>query len=211
MTDDNLTPKEAALLVLLMAEARDVSNTELKDRYRLTVDADNRKKLNRLGYVETDTGQRPHVHRLTDAGWARCYRPLELESPRARAQGAALSSLLGAVLRHLQRSSLSLAEFATDDAGPAEEATGGRSVEEAVRAAYGQLAAEPGAWVSFTDLRAVLNGLDRDRLDAALRELEHADDVHIVPESNQKALTPGDRDAALWIGGQYRHAIAIGR
>jgi hypothetical protein len=214
MTDDKLTPKEAALLVLLMAEARDLSNTELRDTYRLSVD---RKNLNRLGYVETDTSQRPHVHRLTDAGWARCSQPLDLESSRARAHGAALSSLLAAVLRHLDRSDLSLADFV--EGGAVEGGDGAAAVAPArsgsmaqiVRDTYHHLATEAGAWVSIADLRSALHDFDRDDLDDTLRELERDDDVSIVPESNQKALTEADRGSALWIGGQYRHAISITR
>lgn len=221
MTDEKLTPKEAAFLVLLMAEARDLSNTELRDRYRLALDATNRKKLNRLGYVASDTSQRPHVHRLTDSGWARCYEPLNLESPKARAQGAALSSLLSALLRHLDRSELSLADFATGDGGAAGDTDGGgatdtapapsESMARAIRDAYHELTPGPGSWVGFAELRAALDGFDRDDVDAALRQLERDDDVQIVPESNQKALTERDREAALWIGGQHRHAISIDR
>jgi len=39
--------------------------------------------------------------------------------------------------------------------------------------------------------------------------LSYARDVKIVPESNQKTLKQADRDAAVSIGNQDRHLIAI--
>jgi hypothetical protein len=40
--------------------------------------------------------------------------------------------------------------------------------------------------------------------------LEREPDVNIVPESNQKALTDAERTAAVRIGGQDKHFLAIG-
>ena len=51
---------------------------------------------------------------------------------------------------------------------------------------------------------------DETVLDAALRALERAPDVNVVPESNQKALFAEDQQAAVIIGGQRKHFLAIG-
>lgn len=210
---DDLTPAESALLIVLMAEAREVSNRELNERFRFTLTGKSRVKLNNLKYVESWRVGQMYVHRLGDAGWARCYRQLNFDSPRARALGAALSSLNDAVHRHLARRDLSLADAFGDTAdqpaadGPASAAD---PLPDQLRAAYRALARHPGAWVSIADLRARLAGAGRAEVDAALRELERAADVSIVPDSNQKALSDTDREAAVRIGGQDKHFLAIG-
>lgn len=82
-----------------------------------------------------------------------------------------------------------------------------------IRTAYRQLiemtGQRRGDWVSLTDLRDQCGGY-RDLVDEALRQLGRTRGVSIVPESNQKALTPADRKAAIEIGNQHKHLIAIG-
>ena len=46
-------------------------------------------------------------------------------------------------------------------------------------------------------------------VDAALHTLYRTDGVSLIPEENQKALTSADRDAAVTIGKQAKHLIAI--
>jgi hypothetical protein len=213
MSDDNLTAQEAALLVLLLAENRDITNTELGEVYGFVLKKRNRDKLNQLGYVKsTKDGRQPYVHQLTDAGWARCYEPLNLESPKARAQGAALKALLQAVLRHLRQSNLSLADFASSSDGDEQSGTSQppSDIGERIRQAYLELGRRRGAWVGLAELRVALPDIDRDDLDDALRQLELQPEVSIVPESNQKTLTTADREAALRIGGETKHFLAIG-
>jgi hypothetical protein len=79
-----------------------------------------------------------------------------------------------------------------------------------VRNAYAALAAEPGAWVALARLRPFFGDVPRADLDEALRRLNRAADVNIVPESNQKILTAVDIAAAIEIGGQDKHLLAIG-
>lgn len=225
--DDGLTAWEAAVLILLLAENRDLSNPAMQDVYGFSLTGENRRKLNQLGYVESTKHGRAFVHTLTDAGWARCYEPFHLASPKSKAHGAALSALMGAVLHHLDRTGQSLADFASDHGGAAPQATpqaggSGRSdavtdgesappdVAAQIRQRYAELAPGRGDWVGLAALRDALAGIDRADLDDALRSLEQEPDVSIVPESNQKVLTPADRDAALVIGGEPKHAIAIG-
>jgi len=90
---DNLTPAESALLILLMAEAREISNPELKERFRMTLDGKSRVKLNQAGYVSSVKVGRSFVHVLDDKGWDRVHQELNFASPAARALGAALSVL----------------------------------------------------------------------------------------------------------------------
>ncbi|WP_431903600.1 hypothetical protein [Nonomuraea sp. bgisy101] len=83
------------------------------------------------------------------------------------------------------------------------------STEARIRAAYTSLQARSG-WVSLTDLRPMLADVPRAEMDATLRQMLRQGDVVIVPEDNQKALRPEDRAAALVLGDQPKHYIAIG-
>lgn len=81
--------------------------------------------------------------------------------------------------------------------------------ETQVHSAYKRLAPEPGGWVSLTRLRAALPGLSRSQVDQVLHALLADPRVYLIPESNQKALTPADRAAAIRIGGTDKHLLAI--
>jgi hypothetical protein len=66
--------------------------------------------------------------------------------------------------------------------------------------------------VMLSDLRRKLDDLPRADVDAALTRMNRGDydgpgDPVVVPQSNQKALTQADRDAAVHVGGQDKHAI----
>ena len=205
--DIELTPKEAAFLVLLMVEAGDVLNSDMPKKWGFGLDKKSRIKLNKLGYVASVPEHRTFVHRLSDAGWARCYEPLNLESPKARAQGAALASLMGAVLANLKRTESALADFMVGDLDADKAPT---DLSDRIRSVYEELAVEPGGWVGLIQIRAALNDVERDDLDEALCRLERSRGVNIVPESNQNALSEDERASALWIGGQYKHFLSIG-
>lgn len=78
-----------------------------------------------------------------------------------------------------------------------------------IRATYESLADEPGAWVGLARLRAALADVPRADLDAALLEMVRARGVMLNPEFNQKTLTPADRHAAIRLGGENTHLLAI--
>ena len=46
-------------------------------------------------------------------------------------------------------------------------------------------------------------------MDAALAALFTAQRINLIPQSNQRALSDADRDAALRIGGECKHLISI--
>ncbi|MFI6244067.1 hypothetical protein ACIBEF_29800 [Micromonospora sp. NPDC050795] len=83
-------------------------------------------------------------------------------------------------------------------------------VEALVRSAYRDLATAPGAWVGLADVRDRLADTDRAALDAALRAMVGREDVRIIPVANTKSLTARDRAAAVRIGNEDNHALAIG-
>lgn len=216
MAGDDLTASESAILVVLMAEAREVLNTELRDRYGLDVRKPQRDKLTRLHYVASRKSGSTYALQLDDKGWVRMQSDLDFTLRGASALGAALTAMQAHLRdRVLARSGCAtLAElFALTDVrgpvpAPAPEASG--ALEARVVAAYRALADEPGAWVSLRRLRPFFADLPRDDLDAALRQLSRSEGVTIAPESNQKTLTEADTAAALRLGGQENHLLAIG-
>jgi phage portal protein BeeE len=84
-----------------------------------------------------------------------------------------------------------------------------REPADRIRSAYDQLAKDPGDWVSLTDLRKRLDGMSRQEQDQALMEMALSFGATFVPEDNQKTLTPEDRAAAIYIGGEHKHLIGI--
>lgn len=196
--------KQRAALLTLMAEAREVSNNELAELAGFRLDGDERRGLNALGLVTSAQPRRnlPYNHKLTDAGWAWCVSELTAGAPpRAQSAGGALYAVLGSLARFLERSGLRLHEVFE---------AGELAIDVRVRAAYAKLAPEPRAWVGLAALRDALDGESRAEVDQALHRLNRAADVNIIPESNQKVLTQEDRAAAIRIGGEDRHLVAIG-
>ncbi|HEX3283115.1 MAG TPA: hypothetical protein VHT50_00320 [Mycobacterium sp.] len=212
--EDDLTPSESAILIVLMAEAREILNTELKERYRIDVYKNYRDKLNRLRLVASRKSGNTWAHQLDDRGWVRVQSDLNFDSPRARALGGALVALQvnlrDRVLTRGDYSSFSelfsQSDIRVSSSAPDAEA----NLRVRIRNAYAALASEPGAWVSMTRLRPFFGDLPVSELDDALRKLHREPDVNIAPESNQKMLTAADVEAALHVGGQDKHLLAIG-
>ncbi|KHO20642.1 hypothetical protein [Mycolicibacterium setense] len=213
VTPDELTGTEQAVLLVLMAESRPVPNPEL-ERLGPKLDKPQRDRLNRLGLIET-TGTRPLVHELTDAGWALCRALFAAAPPpRSSGQGRAMYTLLNALHRYFEHAELVPADVFLPPEEPEEPAQAAAPTPEAapeiqLRTAYSGLAARPGGWVSLLRLREAVPGLTRPTVDAALISLYQQPGVSLIPEENQKVLTPADREAAVEIGNQNKHLIAI--
>jgi DNA-binding MarR family transcriptional regulator len=215
-----LTPTQILALVVLMAEARELTNNELKELAGFSLTGADNKKLEKEGLVETDRSHRPYSHQLTDKGW-RFVRELPASTP-PKAGGSGIRSmftLLANIQRSLDRLQLSPAEFFKQapaaaapaaPTAPAPRPAPTADPESAVRAAYADLAKGPGDWVGLADLRDRLDRIDRGTLDETLRRMAREDGVRIIPLANTKALLPRDREAALRIGGEDNHTIAIG-
>jgi hypothetical protein len=58
------------------------------------------------------------------------------------------------------------------------------------------------------DLRPKL-GAPAAEVDAVLKKLSSAGEVHLVPEDNRKALTAADHEAAIRIAGEDNHFVAF--
>ncbi|RKN51044.1 hypothetical protein [Micromonospora endolithica] len=207
----SLTPNQINALVVLMVEARRLTNGELRDLAGFTLTGKDNKRLLDLGLVETDRTSRPFAHELTDEGW-RVMRHLHT-APPPKSGGSATRSLLTVLAnlhRSLDRLRVSHGDFFTQTGEVTPAATAPLDVEALVRAAYRDLAKAPGAWVGLADVRDRLAGTDRASVDAALRAMAGREDVRVIPAANTKSLTPRDREAAVRIGNEDNHALAIG-
>jgi hypothetical protein len=208
VTPADLTGTERNALLVLMAESRPVPNAELA-ALGAKLEKAARDKLNKLDLIESDRSGNRFVHELTDRGWRLCRELLTAEAP-ARSTGPAktLYTFLAAFDGYLRRADLSLAEvfsappgLSHPDAPP--------SIEDRIRRSYAALATRPGAWLGLARLRDELADLARDDVDATLSELYRSAAVSLIPEENQKVLTPADHAAAIDVGNQAKHLISI--
>ncbi|MEN3540938.1 hypothetical protein AAH991_37895 [Microbispora sp. ZYX-F-249] len=240
MPDTSLSQRETAILLLLMAEAREFTNPELKEQFGVEIGKKEREHLQRLKLIEVGKKGQAFTYALSDDGWARAAAMFRDGIPRssrlaARALEAVVRAMVSGLQRHLERSSAPLAEIfgREEDLGPgiSEEPLAeppvaraaaevahppvarvpvSEDIETSIRKAYAQLADKANAWVSLTRLRPLLGDVPRDEVDATLRQMIRRPDVRLVPWENQKTLTQADRDAAIVIGDQPKHRIWIG-
>jgi hypothetical protein len=158
--------------------------------------------------IETKKVGRSLVHELTDKGWRECRDLFGADTPaRSSGQGKALYTLLGALDRYITRGDLRPADLfwaavpVDDDIDV--------NIEERVREAYSRIARLPGAWVGLARLRTELVDIPRASLDEALARMYRHPGISLIPEENQKALERDDHEAAVEIGEQRKHLIAI--
>ena len=209
MATADLTPTESAILIVLMVKAREVLNTELTRGHGMSVEKDSREKLNDLKLIVSTKVGSTYSHQLADKGWVYVQeQDLDFVSRSAKAVGIGLELLQKALRdRVLPRS-----EFANFNEmfGTLASTHTPSNLDLRIRHAYAALASEPGAWVGLARLRPFFGDVPRSEVDEALRRLNRASDVNIVPESNQKALRQVDIEAAVRIGDQDKHLLAIG-
>lgn len=152
---------------------------------------------------------RAQVWELTDSGWRTAEELLAKPAPAKMSNRTAriLWALIGDLSKHMERASIRLADVYSaepeDEPAPA-------TLGERIVAAFHELAGDDPDWVPLLDLRERLGAEDRAEVDKALTELHAAREIELIPESNQKTLTDADREAAIWLGGEYRHLIGIG-
>ncbi|GGF97421.1 hypothetical protein GCM10007304_09260 [Rhodococcoides trifolii] len=219
MSADELTGTEIAVLMVLMAEARSVRNPDLAT-LGPELKKPQRDRLQNRGLIDIGKDGRSMTLELTDKGWKFCSDLMGTEAPKGAAgPSKALFTVMAGLGRWFHRDDIRPAEVffprdtpsvisvAPDRApiviGPATD------VAQHVRDAYASLASEPGAYVRLSRLRPALDGIPRADLDAAIYELQREPGVHLIPEENQKTLTDEDRDAAVVVGNQHNHLLAI--
>ena len=218
MHHDELSARERAVMFALLAAARKLSNAELQALIGTRLVGKERRKLNELKLVESERRGRWFVHELSDAGWRWCADELAA-GPEGRPTSLerSLYLVLGMFGRYMTAARLSLADVASLDlkARPAgrhkrrDTAEGDGDLGARVAAAYQAVAAGPGEFVRLRELRERLADIPRPGLDAALAAMFTVRRVNLIPQSNQQALTPADRESALRIGGEHKHLISI--
>jgi hypothetical protein len=98
-------------------------------------------------------------------------------------------------------------------AARAETPAAALSPVDMVRQAFAN-AVQPGQeWVRLPEIREELAamGLGRQAQDAAIEAFALSRSGRLSPVANLKSLRPQDRDAAIRLGGEMKHAISIDR
>jgi hypothetical protein len=198
VSTDQLTVRERATLLALMAEARELTNAELRDAAGFTLDGRYRRRLNEQKLVTSRKVGRGLAHELTDDGWAWCATELSAQRPdRAGYLGGACYALLAGLARRFAQNGEQLSDVFQPD------------VEKLIRGAYRAIAGTSGRWVGLAELREELLGVPREAVDAELERMASSAGVHVEAESNQKTLTDADRAAAVRFGADERHLLMI--
>lgn len=191
---------EQATLFALMLARTEVGNPDLKKDYGIELRADSRAKLNKDGLIRSWQVKRRYVHQITDDGIAWCAR--ELGVVEAPARSGPLARLVFEVVHrlplYLQWRDIDLADV-----------IGRGSLEELIRDLYGELSVKSQDWIRLARIRPQTDGIDREAVDAVLMKMIKTGRVHLAPDSNRKVLTDEDHRAAVRIGGEENHLLAI--
>jgi hypothetical protein len=188
-------PEKAVLIALLLTDG-EISTPDLKRRHGVELRKETREKLNKAGLITSHTAKPPHLHQITKDGRAECDRVLTSGEPPTRPNAllAVVWELLGSVTAYLRWHDAQLADVV---------------LESTIRAAYEELSEKPHDWVRLVKLRAKLDGVGKDDVDRVLLAMSRTGLVHLSPDSNRKALTDADRDAAIEIGSEPKHLVLI--
>jgi hypothetical protein len=207
---DDLTVRQRAVLFALLGEARQVANPELEQLIGVRLDGAERRDLNDRRLVESTRAGRAFAHELSDAGWRWCAQELAAPTGRGSSLERAHYRVFAVFARYLDAAGLSLADIVRPEAEAEAEAEAAEAdLTACIEAGYRSLAAGSGEFVSLRELRLRLPGRSRPNVDAALAALFTAQRINLIPQSNQRALSDADREAALRIGGECKHLISI--
>ena len=199
-----LTPTDYAFLIILKAAGRELSNTEMDTLFKVRLIGPVFAKLNGGGYVDSDTKHRPYRHVLTDKGRKELGEPLAIDNDGDGERRSAGEKVLWAALVASQNDGLRIPAPLDNGVAPAADLDG------RIRTAYRKLAAEPGEYVDLADLRPLFDDVPKARLDQALKQLFDSSDVRLEPEPFGHRIGDRERSAAIRIGGEDRHKLAIG-
>jgi hypothetical protein len=204
-----LTQDQLDKLLALASFGGAASNNELRQRYRFALTGTKRTFLAEAGFIlsERANGRESFQHELTAKGRERCEAAF-LAGPAADA-GLGHRIHQGMFERLAQLLKTHGIDVFEDTSGvePETEAATKKSLSDA----YFDLAPGAGEWVSLTELRVKLDGVERDSLDQLIHDLHVAGEVTLIPEENRRSITADDRAAAIRIGDEDRHLISMGR
>lgn len=210
---------DSATMFALMAKATEVRGPELK-QIAPEMDRNRRERLTDHGFIDVHKGAgNAFVYALTDDGWAWCARELAADGlPRGSlGRDKTLYAVLAGLGQYLAASDTRLYEVfgavATTTEVDTDAAAGAvpddRPVRDQIITAYYDLAQRPGAWITITQLRAALPDIDRATLDAELVVYQREPGVSLIQQENRSLLSDADRAAAVLVGAQLCHLLAI--
>lgn len=201
---NELKRSEIDALLALMTCRGEITNPDLDERYGFRFTGILRTNLEKAGYIVSQPHGRTLLIELTDDGWRRCREEFASESaPGDRRSVRIHHGVMQVWDSYLTKHRLQIADLLSD----------GNTVDslnsELILAAYTELAPTPGSWVQLRKLRGELRGYSKTEVDKLLLGLFRERDIQLIPEENQKSLTDADHKAAIRVGNEDRHLIAV--
>jgi hypothetical protein len=189
---------ERAALVMLMKAGKPVPNPDLTD-IGIDLRPAGRDRLIAAGLMKSWKENRRFIHEITDEGVAWCESELtRLEAPpRSGPLVKLIFQLVGVLVAHSVANGTRLVDILST-----------RDLETLIRIAYLDLSVKPQDWVRLARLRPKLDA-DKAEVDEVLLRLVKAGEAHLAPDSNRKVLTPADHAAAIRVGSEEKHLMAI--
>jgi len=186
---------------VLLLENREDPNPELTKQHKIKLVPGERLRLNKDGLLKTERENGRFVHRITDEGIEWCLMDLvEGEAPtRWGPLARANAELLRRFVRYHRRLGTLIDVIRSGDP----------TVEDLIREAYHDLSAGPLDWIRLARIRPRLDGAGKGEVDEVLLKMIKTGTVHLAPDSNRKVLTDDDHAAAVRVGGEDKHLLAI--
>ncbi len=195
---ETYAPSARAALLQLWLEDRVIPNVELTKQYKIELGKDDREALNDDGLLESSKEGRRLFHRITDKGIAWCTSDLmDGEAPSRGPLARVHTSVLRRIVRFVY------------ERGFLAEAIRSGDLESLIRQVYLELGDGYQDWVRLARIRPRLDGADRGEVDETLLKMVKGGDAHLVASANRKVLTDEDHAAAIRIGGEDKHLLAI--
>lgn len=159
--------------------------------------------LRRLGHLtDLDVASRHIVDAYQPPSAPAVGGPVLLDHPRALQAGEGPTSAPVPARDHINQA------IAAPASQPAADRT--TVVADDIRTAVRSLTNDRGGWISLVQLRDHLGDrYTRAEVDAALRALITDPEVNIAPEPNRHRIGDPERAAAVFLGGEHRHHIAV--
>jgi DNA-binding PadR family transcriptional regulator len=197
MTEKYGSPERATLLVLVL-NGGELPNADLRKEHGVDLSPAGRAKLNKAGLLETRKEGRRLVHKITPAGEDWCERALaDIETPP---RSNPLVRICFEVLRlYARHNKIRIGDLVGPEG----------NLETMIRRVYEELSSKPQEWVRLALLRPKLNGAARDEVDQTLLGMMKTGLVHLAPDSDRRGLTDADHAAAIRIGKEDKHFVAI--
>jgi hypothetical protein len=212
-----LSSVDYAFLAILKAEDREITNTEMDKIYRVRLVSRPFERLVAAGYIASDTKRRPYRHVITPDGLKVLSAELGIDEDHIEeGEKRTLREKqlwAGLIAFHKVQARLKRADIGRKHSDsvltPALEQP--VDLDGRIRDAYRNLVSIHGEWVSLVALRAQLGDISRPELDHALKQMLRAGDVRLEPDPLEHRISAEERNAAVHVGGEYRHKLAIGR